>query len=90
MRSGGFGVVTQIANLTLEIWFALCEPAVMSKRAKPILTAKALREIGVSKGHASDLINGKRKPSLELAVKIEAQFGVPASRWVEAQATKAA
>lgn len=46
-------------------------------------------KLGVSKGYASDLINRKAKPSLELAVRIEREFGVPAASWVEPSAAAA-
>lgn len=41
-------------------------------------------ELGVSRSFMSDLLNGNRRPSLELAVRIERATGgrVPAISWV--------
>jgi transcriptional regulator with XRE-family HTH domain len=58
----------------------------MPSDSEPTLTAKDLREkLGLSKGYASDLISGKRLPSLTLATRIRDQLGVPIERWVAPQ-----
>ena len=45
-------------------------------------TAKELRDkLGLSKAYASELTTGKRRPSLDLAFRIEREFGVPVSYW---------
>jgi transcriptional regulator with XRE-family HTH domain len=40
--------------------------------------------IGVSRSYMSNLLNGKKRPSLEVAVRIERETGglIPASSWV--------
>ncbi|MCA3550132.1 MAG: helix-turn-helix domain-containing protein [Phenylobacterium sp.] len=38
---------------------------------------------GFSKAHASELLNGRKTPSLKLAVDLERRFGIPPRRWVE-------
>ena len=49
----------------------------------PKALARDLREkVGLSAGYASDLSSGIRRPSLELAVRIEGHLGIPASAWV--------
>ena len=40
-----------------------------------------LVSIGYTKGMASLMVNGLRKPSLERAAEIEREFGIPASAW---------
>lgn len=57
----------------------------MSQPVDPIagLSAQVLKDkFSLSKGYASDLINRKRRPSLDLAVRIERELGVPATAWV--------
>lgn len=44
--------------------------------------AASLRALGVSAGYASDLAQGKRQPSLTLAVKIEEQLSIPVAAWL--------
>jgi len=43
--------------------------------------AQRLQEIGVANGHAYDLANGRRSPSLKLAREIETKLGIPMSAW---------
>lgn len=43
--------------------------------------AKQLQDLGVANGHAYDLANGRRRPSLTLARKIEDELGIPMSAW---------
>lgn len=63
----------------------------MSEAPQEQPTARELREkLGLSKGYASDLISGKRRPSLELAFRIERELGVPVSRWAPSQNADAA
>jgi len=40
-----------------------------------------LQRIGVSKPWAHQLLAGGKKPSLELAVKIQTEFGIPVTAW---------
>jgi transcriptional regulator with XRE-family HTH domain len=55
------------------------------------LKAPALVErCGLSKSYASELLNGVKRPSLEVAVRIEREFGVPASAWMDGQERPAA
>lgn len=48
------------------------------------LKAADLRQLGVSKPYAHQLVSRGRQPSLELAVRIERAFGIPPREWVEA------
>lgn len=43
--------------------------------------AKRLKDLGIANGHAYDLANGRRTPSLKLARKIESELGVPMTAW---------
>lgn len=48
-------------------------------------TYKQLQEaLGLRQSHAWKLANGKMKPSLGLAARIERELGYPASAWAEA------
>ena len=42
--------------------------------------------LGVSQGQVSSIVTGRRKPSLDLAIKIERLAGIPASAWVDLDA----
>ncbi len=41
-------------------------------------------ELGVTQGQVSNLMAGRRTPSLDLAAAIERRTGIPASSWVSA------
>ncbi|WP_367998669.1 helix-turn-helix transcriptional regulator [Shimia thalassica] len=45
------------------------------------------KRLEISKSYMSDLLNGKRIPSLEVAVRIERATGgaVPASSWINSE-----
>lgn len=45
------------------------------------LKAADLQRIGVSKPYAHQLVGGIRSPSLRLALKIQAEFGIPVGAW---------
>ncbi len=45
--------------------------------------SEKLTSIGISKSHASEILSGRKRPSLELAVNIEREFGIPPSRWID-------
>lgn len=49
--------------------------------ATPNIKAADLQRIGVSKPYAHQLVSGLRKPSLDLALKIESELGVPPGAW---------
>lgn len=51
----------------------------MQKR--PAIKATDLQRIGVSKPWAHQLLAGGKKPSLELAVKLQSEFGIPVTAW---------
>ena len=40
------------------------------------------RILGVSACHVSELLGGRTRPSLALALKIEKRFGVPCEAWL--------
>ena len=48
------------------------------------------RTVQVSVSHASELLSGRKSPSLAVAVKIERAFGIPPSAWLEPRAERAA
>ncbi len=44
--------------------------------------AKHLAErLGISRGAMADLLSGRRTPGLQLALRIEAETGVPVQAW---------
>ncbi len=56
--------------------------------AKPTLIsdikpAALHRGLGINRTYAWELVKGVKTPSLELAVRIERQFGVPVAAWIE-------
>lgn len=52
--------------------------------ADPKALSSALREkLNISTSYASELANGKRLPSLTLAVQIQEKLGIPASAWLD-------
>lgn len=44
---------------------------------------EAADRLGMTEGFISFLLNGHRRPSLAMAVKIEESTGIPASAWVK-------
>lgn len=38
--------------------------------------------LGLDDAHVSQLLNGKRRPGLEIAVRIEERTGIPARAWL--------
>lgn len=59
----------------------------MTKRASAIADLKApelVSRLGISRSYASELLKGSKTPSLDVAVRIEQEFGVPASAWINA------
>lgn len=50
------------------------------------MTDQALAaQIGVSRPHLSRIRNGKRRPSIDVAAKLEAATGIPAASFAEAR-----
>lgn len=47
--------------------------------------AARLRDFGYSAAMASEIAAGRKKPSLEKAVEIEAAIGIPASAWIKGE-----
>lgn len=43
-------------------------------------------KLGMSRSYASELVKRKKTPSLEMAARIEREFGVPLSAWITASA----
>jgi plasmid maintenance system antidote protein VapI len=61
----------------------------MSKPSPTISDLQAselVAKLGLSRSHAFELLKGVKKPSLDLAVRIENEFKVPASAWIERDA----
>ena len=54
------------------------------KKTIASLKAADLRQLGVSKPYAHQLVSRDRAPSLELAVRIERAFGIAPREWLEA------
>jgi plasmid maintenance system antidote protein VapI len=52
------------------------------KRSISDLQTSDLTALGLSRSYAFELIKGTRKPSLEVAVRIEQALGIPASSWL--------
>ena len=50
----------------------------------------ALIGIGVSRPYAHHLVNGIRRPSLPLAMRIERELGIPAESWLEPRTERVA
>ena len=72
---------------------SLCANVVgMAKRVPEIsdLSTADLVKLGLSRSYAFELLKRGKKPSLGVAVRIEQQFGVPASAWTERSAAGAA
>lgn len=46
--------------------------------------------LGLSRSYAFELVQRTKTPSLEVAVRIEKEFGVPASAWLAAKSERAA
>lgn len=57
----------------------MCEFLLMAKQIT--VTFEKLREFGLSQGYAHDLANGARKPSLEMAIRLEQALGIPVTFW---------
>lgn len=58
----------------------------MTKSAPVISDLQAtelVSRLGLSRSYVSELLKGIKTPSLDVAVKIEREFGVPASAWLE-------
>lgn len=51
--------------------------------------AAALRGMGLSKSYASELANGRRRPSLGLAARIETELNIPAATWASQNSQRA-
>jgi len=64
--------------------------------AKPRIQISDLRpadlvdKIGISRSYASELLSRGKSPSLDIAVKIEAAFGIAPSLWLAANKSEAA
>ena len=52
--------------------------------------SELVSKFGLSRSYAFELIKRVKTPSLELAVKIENEFGIPASAWITAPSDAAA
>jgi transcriptional regulator with XRE-family HTH domain len=49
------------------------------------LARDLIDKVGLKRSYASQLARGLKKPSLELAVRIETIMGIAPSRWVDAE-----
>ena len=65
----------------------------MSKAAAAISDLQAsdlVAKLGLSRSYAFELLKRIKTPSLDVAVRIEQEFGVPASAWLDSAHDKAA
>lgn len=53
---------------------------------KQLRTSALARKIGISASYASELISGKKSPSLDIAVRIERAYGIAPHKWLEREA----
>ena len=60
-----------VRTLVLALWFVMCEQPFMQKPTFKTL----VDEVGISRGHASDILNNRRPPSRPLAIHIYRQTG---------------
>lgn len=88
MPLGRRSVPTQVAKFQLRL-ISQCAKrrdmtdATLITDLPPKEFSKALRDgMGLSASYASELVSGKRSPSLALAVRIEDRLGIPTSFWV--------
>jgi plasmid maintenance system antidote protein VapI len=56
----------------------MTEPTAIEALQASDLVAK----IGLSRSYAFELLKGQKTPSLDVAVRIEQEFGIPAAAWV--------
>lgn len=52
------------------------------KAISDLKPAELVAKLGLSRGYAWELVNRVKTPSLEIAVRIECAFGVPAAAWM--------
>jgi plasmid maintenance system antidote protein VapI len=71
MFCGPRAVVTLVVKIALDYVFALSEHDPM-----PITPTELQAQAGISKGYASNLLSGKKKPSPKMAVRIFRATGV--------------
>jgi plasmid maintenance system antidote protein VapI len=56
----------------------------MKKRTISDLRVKHLHaDLGMAVGHASEILTGKKSPSLRLAVRLEDAYGIKPRAWLE-------
>ena len=73
--------------------FAPCELRGMKSPSRTIASLRpteVARTVKVSVSHASEVLSGRKSPSLALAVQIERAFGIPPSAWLEPRTERAA
>jgi transcriptional regulator with XRE-family HTH domain len=68
------GVVTPCSNFPIDERFEIAELARMASDALRVKDLHA--ELGISKGHASEILRGETAPSQKLALRIFRRFGV--------------
>lgn len=52
--------------------------------------SELVARLGLSRSYAFELLKRLKTPSLDVAVRIEQEFGVPASAWLEPRSAEAA
>lgn len=56
----------------------------MKKRTIADLRVKELHaDLGMAVGHASEILTGKKSPSLRLAVRLEDAYGIKPRAWLD-------
>lgn len=53
------------------------------RRQRRLTKSEIARKIGITPSEYSDLLSGRRRPTLDRAVDIEERIGVPAHWWAE-------
>jgi transcriptional regulator with XRE-family HTH domain len=61
-----------------------------SKRISDLKPGDLHVKLGLSRSYATELLKRQKRPSLEVAFRIEAEFGVPAGDWLHDDAGAAA
>lgn len=77
-------VVAQIAYLSACQRVCISHTFGVMRKTLTSLKASDLQRIGVSKPYAHQLVARDRTPSLELAVRIEQELGIPPKAWLQA------
>ena len=86
IAEGGSGGVTVTAYFAIDAGTRFAYKGGMDVTAYLRSSEKTIsqlaREVGCSKGHISDLANGRRRPGKKTALKLEKVSGIPWWKWM--------